>query len=368
MAAENLSDIPRDLTRGVMVGNVPMGAGAPIVVQSMTSVPMVEHAPGHPVLDVAGNLEQIGRLAAAGCEVVRSAVPNRDSIEYFGELAAQSPLPVVADVHFDHEIAIGAARNGAAKLRINPGNIGSWEKVDAVIEAAGEAGIPIRIGVNAGSLDPTYREKSGWSLPDKLVASSLAFVEHFEERGFDQIVLSAKAHDVMATVETYRRLSAELPSVPLHIGVTEAGTAVQGTVKSSAGLGILLAEGIGDTMRISLTADPVEEIRVSWMLLSALGLRRNSPELVSCPTCSRCQVDLIGLASEVERRLADVRLPLQVAVMGCAVNGPGEARDADIGVACGKDEGLLFAYGQPLRKVPERHIVDALFEEIAKMD
>ena len=359
----------RALTRQVMVGTVPLGGGAPVVVQSMTSVPMTdEGAPGHPHLDVEGNLAQIARLADAGCEVVRVAVPNLDSIEPFGELVAQSPLPVVADVHFDHRIAIGAARYGAAKLRINPGNIGSWEKVDQVIEAAGEQGIPIRIGVNAGSLDPEVRERTELSLPQKLAASCLAFVEHFNQRGFSDIVLSAKAHDVMTTVEAYRLLSRELPEVPLHIGVTEAGTVLQGTVKSAAGLGILLAEGIGDTLRISLTADPVEEIRVAWMLLGAMGLRRTAPELVSCPTCSRCQVDLIPIATEVERRLRHVRLPLQVAVMGCAVNGPGEARDADLGVACGKDEGLLFAQGEPLRKVPADQIVDALFEQIQQLE
>lgn len=350
-------------TRVVNVGGVKMGGGAPVVVQSMTCVPMVDDGTG-PRLDVAGNLEQIRALADAGCEVVRVAVPNRDSLDCFAEVVAQSPLPVVADVHFDHLIAIGAAQRGAAKLRINPGNIGKMERVDAVIDAAGQTGTPIRIGVNAGSLDPVYREKGGWSLADKLVASAVSFVEHFESRGFSDIVVSTKAHDVMATVEAYQRLARELPEVPLHIGVTEAGTQLQGAVKSAAGLGILLSQGIGDTMRISLTADPVEEVRVCWMLLSALGLRRNAPELVSCPTCSRCQVDMIPIATEVERRLRDVRKPLRVAVMGCAVNGPGEARDCDVGVACGRDEGLLFVHGESVRKVPADQIVDALFAQI----
>jgi len=289
-----------------------------------------------------------------------------DALPGFAEIVAASPLPVVADVHFDHTIAIDAARMGAAKLRINPGNIGDMSRVDAVIEAAGEACIPIRIGVNAGSLAKEYEELD-WPLAQKLAASAVAFCRHFESRGFTDIVVSAKASSVNYTVDSYRRLAAEI-DYPLHIGVTEAGTALSGTVKSAAGLGILLAEGIGDTLRVSLTADPVEEVRVGWEILAALDIRRRSPELISCPTCGRCQVDLIPIANEVAERLADRHTPIKVAVMGCAVNGPGEAREADIGVAAGRGVGLIFAHGETLRKVPEAEIVDALFAEIDRLE
>ncbi|MBQ9317476.1 MAG: flavodoxin-dependent (E)-4-hydroxy-3-methylbut-2-enyl-diphosphate synthase [Atopobiaceae bacterium] len=345
----------RDLTRRVMVGDVAVGGGAPVSVQSMCTTKTA---------DAEATLEQIRRLADAGCEIIRATVPDKASLEPFGRICAESPIPVVADIHFDHNLAIGAARHGAAALRINPGNIGSFERVDAVIDAAGEAGCAIRIGVNAGSLDPKVGERTDLTLPEKLVASSVAFVEHFEARGFDDIVLSAKAHSVPVTIETYRALSRELPDVPLHLGVTEAGTLRQGTVKNSVGVGILLAEGIGNTIRLSLTADPVEEVDVAWDLLGALGLRRLHPELVSCPTCGRTQVDLIAMAEEVSTRLSRVKAPISVAVMGCVVNGPGEARDADIGIACGKGQGMIFVHGEPLRKVDEEHMVDELFLEI----
>lgn len=353
-------ETPRNATHRVHVGKVPIGGGAPVSVQSMTNVPMVD-GPDGPWLDVEGNLAQIERLAKAGCEIVRVAIPNRASITRFGQVALQSPLPVVADVHFDYQIAMGACHEHAAGLRINPGNIGSMSKVDAVIETAGEAGIPIRIGVNAGSLEDALAARDDLPQAEKLALSAEGFVEHFLDRGFKDIVVSAKAHDVMTTVNAYRSLSQSLPEVPLHIGVTEAGGVRQGTVKSAAGLGMLLAEGIGDTMRVSLTADPVEEIAVAFDILSAVDVRRCKPEIVSCPTCSRCQVDLIPIADEVARRLAMINKPLKVAVMGCVVNGPGEARFADVGVACGRDEGLLFAHGEKLRRVPADAIVDELF-------
>ncbi|MDO8963785.1 MAG: flavodoxin-dependent (E)-4-hydroxy-3-methylbut-2-enyl-diphosphate synthase [Coriobacteriia bacterium] len=343
-------------TRPVMVGPVPVGGGAPVTVQSMTTTD---------TRDPGATLEQIARLADAGCEIVRVAIPRADALEGFERIAAESPLPVVADIHFDHRLAIEAARRGAKKLRINPGNIGAPERFDAVLEAAGEAGIPVRIGVNAGSLADEYAEKD-WPLAEKLVASAVAFCAHAEARGFLDIVVSAKASSVVATVDAYRRLAEAVP-YPLHLGVTEAGTLQRGTVKSAAGLGILLAEGIGDTMRVSLTADPVEECHVAWDILSALDLRRRSPELVSCPTCGRCEIDLIPIAEEVSRRLKDVRTPLKVAVMGCVVNGPGESRDADIGVAAGKGVGIIFAKGEIVRKVAESEIVDALFEEIGRL-
>ena len=276
-------------------------------------------------------------------------------------------MPVIADIHFSAELAIEAARRGAAKLRINPGNIGGLEATVPVLEAAKAAGIPIRIGVNAGSLDSALAERSDLTLPEKLVESASSYVSFCHEQGFYDVVVSAKAHDVPTTVATYRLLSQRMPEVPLHIGVTEAGTLFQGLIKSASGLGILLEQGIGDTMRISLTDDPVEEIRACWTLLSALGLRRRDPELVSCPTCGRCQVDLIPIAKEVEKRLRDVHRPIQVAVMGCVVNGPGEAADADIGVACGKGSGVVFAHGKTLRKVEEAAIVDVLMEEIGNL-
>lgn len=353
-------ETPRNATRRVHVGKVAVGGGAPVSVQSMTNIPMID-GPDGPWLDVEGNLAQIERLAKAGCEIVRVAIPNRASIARFGQVAEASPLPVVADVHFDYQIAVGACHEHAAGLRINPGNIGAMNKVDAVIEAAGEAGIPIRIGVNAGSLEDALVARSDITQAEKLALSAEGFVEHFRERDFDDIVVSAKAHDVMTTVNAYRSLSQSLPEVPLHIGITEAGGVRQGTIKSAAGLGMLLAEGIGDTMRVSLTADPVEEIAVAFDILSAVDVRRCKSEIVSCPTCSRCQVDLIPIADEVTRRLAMINKPLKVAVMGCVVNGPGEARFADVGVACGRDEGLLFAKGEKLRRVPADAIVDELF-------
>ncbi len=347
----------RRTTRPVMVGGVPVGGGAPVSVQSMTNTD---------TNDVEATLAQIARLAAAGCEIVRVAVPRTEALDAFEHICAASPLPVVADIHFDHKLAIGAAQRGAAKLRINPGNIGATERVDAVIEAAGTAGIPIRIGVNAGSLAEEYHDLD-WTLADKLVASAISFCEHFESRGFEDIVVSAKASSVNATIAAYRKLAVSLP-YPLHIGVTEAGTLRAGTVKSAVGIGVLLEQHIGDTLRVSLTADPVEEVSVAWEILGALDLRRHGPELVSCPTCGRCEVDLIPIAEEIERRLRERTTPVKVAVMGCVVNGPGEAREADIGVAAGKGVGLLFAKGETLRKVPEAQIVEALMAEIDRME
>ena len=338
---------PNEKTREVLVGNaafraagraVPLGGGAPVVVQSMLNAPAE---------DAAANLAQIERLAAAGCEVVRMAVPRLDCLDAFEEVCAESPLPVVADIHFDARIAIGAAQRGAAKLR--------------------EAGIPIRVGVNAGSLDKELAARDDLTLSQKLAQSAADYAAYFESRDFHDVVVSAKAHDVVATIETYRLLSERIPQTPLHIGVTEAGTLFQGIIKSAAGLGILLEQGIGDTLRISLTDDPTQEVRACWALLNALGLRHRGVELISCPTCGRTQVDLIPLAEAVEARLASVEHPLKVAVMGCVVNGPGEASDADIGVACGNGTGIVFSQGEMLRKVSEDEILDALMEEIAKL-
>lgn len=350
--------VPRSATRRLSIGGVPLGGGAPVVVQSMTSTDTA---------DTDATLTQVRALADAGCDLVRVSVPTKAALASFAEICAAAPVPIVADIHFDYRLALSALDAGAAKLRINPGNIGSWDKVDAVIDKAGETGAAIRIGVNAGSLEDDLAARDDLTLPEKLVASSLRFVEHFEARGFTSIVLSAKAHDVPTTIATYRALSRELPHVPLHLGVTEAGTVRQGTIKSSVGLGVLLAEGIGDTLRVSLTADPVEEPPVAWGILECLGLRRRGPELISCPTCGRTQVDLIPIAEEVERRLARVGKPISVAVMGCVVNGPGEASGADVGVACGRGCGLIFRHGEVLRKVDEDAIIDELFAEIDQL-
>ena len=349
-------ELPRARTRRINVGGVAMGAGAPVVVQSMLTAPTA-----NPEAAIA----QAKGLAEAGCEIVRAAIPNSSALDGFAQLCRACPVPVVADIHFDHRLAVRACELGASGLRINPGNIGSWDKVDAVIAAARAAGIPIRIGVNAGSIDRELDARADLSLAEKMALSATGFVRHFEDRDFGDIVLSAKAHDVGVTVDAYRRLSRELPSIPLHLGITEGGTAFQGTIKSSVGLGILLSEGIGDTLRVSLTADPVEEIPVAWGILQALGLRRRTPELISCPTCARCQVDMIPIARQVEERLRTLSLPISVAVMGCEVNGPGEARGADIGVACSRGSGAIFCHGEIVRRVPDDQIVEALFAEIA---
>jgi (E)-4-hydroxy-3-methylbut-2-enyl-diphosphate synthase len=315
--------------------------------------------------DVAATLAQILALAAEGCELVRCAVPSRAAAEALRAVVADSPLPVIADVHFDHRLALAAIDAGVAKVRINPGNIGDWDKVDAVVDAAGAARIPLRVGVNAGSIDDRVRGK-GLSLGEELAESAGLVIEHLEGRGFEDIVVSVKANSVPQTVWAYRKVAA-FCDYPLHLGVTEAGTAWAGTVKSATGLAILLAEGIGDTLRVSLTADPVEEVAAAWEILAALELRRRRPGLVSCPTCGRTEVDLIPIAKAVEERLAGIAAPLTVAVMGCVVNGPGEARDADVGVAAGKGGGVIFVKGEAVRKVPEEQIVEALLDEVERL-
>ncbi len=349
---------PNEETRQVLVGNVRVGGGAPVAVQSMLNAQAD---------DVDANVRQIEALAEAGCEIVRMAIPRRDCLDAFGTVCERSPLPVVADIHFDAVCAIEAARRGAAKLRINPGNIGGLEATVPVLDAAREAGIPIRIGVNAGSLDSALAARDDLTLPEKLAESASQYALFCEQNGFEDLVVSAKAHDVMTTVRTYRLLSQRIPRIPLHIGITEAGTQFQGIIKSASGLGILLEEGIGDTLRISLTDDPVVEVQACWTLLAALDLRRRGPEIISCPTCGRCQVNLIELARHVEERLRSVTAPVKVAVMGCVVNGPGEARDADIGVACGAGKGALFVNGEVVRTVPEDKIVEELMKEIERL-
>ena len=348
----------RDTVKKIKAGSVEIGGGAPVSVQTMCNTK---------TWDVDATVAQIKAMQTAGADIVRIALPDMESAKAVSAIKEQVSVPLVADIHFDYRLALEAAERGIDKIRINPGNIGGLEATVPVLQAAKAAGIPIRIGVNAGSLDSALAERSDLTLPEKLVESATAYVEFCHGQGFYDVVVSAKAHDVPTTVATYRLLSQRMPEVPLHIGVTEAGTLFQGLIKSASGLGILLEQGIGDTMRISLTDDPTEEVRACWTLLSALGLRRRDPELVSCPTCGRCQVDLIPIAQEVEKRLRDVHRPIQVAVMGCVVNGPGEAADADIGVACGKGSGVVFAHGKTLRKVEEAAIVDVLMEEIGNL-
>lgn len=316
--------------------------------------------------DVVSTLGQIGRLAEGGCEIVRCAVPDMAAAEALGEIKRQSPIPVIADIHFDYKLALTVLDGGIDGLRLNPGNIGERWKVEEVVKAARERLVPIRIGVNAGSLEKELLAKYGHPTAAAMVESALGHVRILEELGYDQIKISLKASDVPKTVEAYRLLARQV-DYPLHIGITEAGTVFSGTIKSAVGLGILLADGIGDTLRVSLTGDPFDEVRVGFEILKALGLRQRGVNFVSCPTCGRCQINLIGVAEEVEQRLAAIEAPLTVAVMGCVVNGPGEAREADVGIAGGRGEGLLFRHGEIVRKVPENEMADALVAEVEKM-
>jgi (E)-4-hydroxy-3-methylbut-2-enyl-diphosphate synthase len=344
----------KKVTRQISIGKVLIGGGAPCAVQSMCSTD---------TRDEATTLEQIRRLADAGCELVRCAVPDMAAAQALGRIKQESPLPVIADIHFDYQLALQVLAGGIDGLRLNPGNIGARWKVAEVVKAAEERRVPIRIGVNAGSLEKELLDKYGHPTAEAMVESALGHVRLLEEAGYDQIKISLKASDVMKTVAAYRLL-AERVDYPLHIGITEAGTTFAGTIKSSVGLGILLADGIGDTLRVSLTGDPVDEVRVGFEILKSLRLRERGIAFVSCPTCGRCQIDLIRVAEEVERRLASVEQPLTVAVMGCVVNGPGEAREADFGIAGGRGEGLLFRHGEIVRKVPEDELADALVAEV----
>ncbi|MBU5612900.1 flavodoxin-dependent (E)-4-hydroxy-3-methylbut-2-enyl-diphosphate synthase [Geomonas azotofigens] len=346
----------KKLTRQIKIGNVPIGGGAPCSVQSMCSTD---------TRNVAATLEQIGRLAEGGCEIVRCAVPDLDAAKALAAIKAGSAIPLIADIHFDYKLALQALESGVDGLRLNPGNIGERWKVAEVVKAAAERQIPIRIGVNGGSLEKELLVKYGHPTPEAMVESALGHVRILEELNYQEIKISIKVSDVLRTLEAYRLLS-EAVDYPLHIGVTEAGTIFSGTIKSSVGLGILLHQGIGDTMRVSLTGDPVHEVRVAYDILKSLGLRQRGINFVSCPTCGRCQIDLIPVAEEVERRLAHLDKNITVAVMGCSVNGPGEAREADFGIAGGRGEGLLFKHGEILRKVPQDKLADALIEEVLK--
>jgi (E)-4-hydroxy-3-methylbut-2-enyl-diphosphate synthase len=341
-----------------MVGEIPIGAGAPISIQSMTLASPV---------DVAASIDEICRLAEAGVDIVRTAVPSEAAAAHLPELVRSSPVPLVADIHFNYQLAIAAAEAGVAKLRLNPGNIGKASRVRAVVDAARERGLPIRIGVNAGSLERDLLVRHGHPTAEAMVESARRHVQILEDAGFEDIVISLKASHVPLMIAAYRLAAREFP-YPLHLGVTEAGTPRAGNIKSAIGIGTLLAEGIGDTVRVSLSADPVEEVHAARTILESLDLRRESIRIVACPGCGRLQVDLIRLAQEVEERTRNIRKPLTVAVMGCAVNGPGEAREADIGIAGGKGEGLLYVRGEVARKVPESKIVDALLELIEETE
>ena len=347
----------RRLTRQLEVGKVKVGGTAPIAVQSMTNTK---------TSDPVATLEQINRLAEAGCDIVRCAVPDMAAAEGLKTIVAESPIPVIADIHFDYKLALAAIEAGVDGLRLNPGNIGCNDRVAAVVEAAKKRNIPIRIGVNAGSLPKDLLEKYGHPTPEALVEAAWRHIRILEEMDYKNIKISLKAHDVPLTLAAYRLMASQC-DYPLHVGITEAGTVNSGIIKSAVGIGTLLAEGIGDTIRVSLTGDPVREVKVGFEILKSLGLREYGPTLISCPTCGRTQINLEKLALEVEKRLADISEPITVAVMGCVVNGPGEAREADVGIAGGINEGLIFRKGEVLKKVAEADIIDELFAEIDKI-
>ncbi|MDD6810892.1 MAG: flavodoxin-dependent (E)-4-hydroxy-3-methylbut-2-enyl-diphosphate synthase [Lachnospiraceae bacterium] len=344
----------RDQTKVVKIGDKVIGGGNPILIQSMTNTKTE---------DVEATVAQILRLEKAGCEIIRCTVPTLEAAKAIKEIKKQIHIPLVADVHFDYKMAIAAMENGADKIRINPGNIGSREKVAAVVAVAKERNIPIRVGVNSGSLEKELVEKYHGVTAEGIVESALDKVKIIEELGYDNLVISIKSSDVMMCVKAHEILAAKT-NYPLHVGITESGTVQSGNIKSAIGLGIILNQGIGDTIRVSLTGDPEEEIKSAKLILRTLGLRKGGIEVVSCPTCGRTRIDLIGLANQVEEMVADIPLDIKVAVMGCAVNGPGEAKEADIGIAGGVGEGLLIKKGEIVKKVPEAELLNTLREEL----
>ncbi len=347
----------RRSTRMIHVGDVPVGGGAPVAVQSMTNTD---------TRNVSETAAQIERLADAGCEIVRLAIPDEAAVKAFGEIKQKVKVPLIADIHFDHRLALGVLKAGADGLRINPGNIGGSEAVKRVVRAARERKVPIRIGVNAGSLHRDVLKQFGGPTPEAMVESAMAHVALLEDLDFPHIKISLKSSDVRNTIAAYELLS-ERVDYPLHLGVTEAGTLISGTVKSTMGIGFLLAQGIGDTFRVSLTRDPVEEVRVAWEILRCLGLRSRGPEIISCPTCGRCEIDLFSLVDEVERAVSGIKASPKVAIMGCVVNGPGEAREADVGVAGGRGQGILFKKGEVVRKIPENQLAEVLIHEVRQL-
>ena len=344
----------RQNTKEIRIGDVVIGGNHPVAIQSMTNTKTE---------DIKGTIEQIHRLEAAGCEIVRCTVPTLEAAEALREIKKNIQIPLVADIHFDYRMAIAAIENGADKIRINPGNIGGEERLRAVVDKAKEYEIPIRVGVNSGSLEKTLLEKYGAVTAEGIVESALDKVRMIEEMGYDNLVVSIKSSDVMMCVKAHELIAEQCP-YPLHVGITEAGTVYSGNIKSSIGLGIILYEGIGNTIRVSLTGDPAEEIRSAKLILKTLGLRKGGIEVVSCPTCGRTQIDLIGLANQVEKMVQEFPLDLKVAVMGCVVNGPGEAREADIGIAGGKGEGLLIKKGEVVKKVKEEELLETLRREL----
>lgn len=347
----------RRKTKEVKIGGLKIGGDAPITVQSMTNTD---------TRDAVSTVNQIHRLEQAGCDLVRVAVVDREAGLTLGRIKKQIRIPLVADIHFDYRLALLAIEQGVDKLRINPGNIGSPDRVKAIVRAAKDAGIPIRVGANAGSLATWAADRFG-NTPKALAESALEQIRILEDLGFSDIVVSLKASSVPFTIEAYR-IMAGLVDYPFHVGITEAGTAWFGSIKSAAGIGVLLAEGIGDTIRVSLTGDPVEEVKVGWAILKSLELRSRGPVFISCPTCGRTKIDLERIAAEVERRLSHLTKPIKIAVMGCEVNGPGEARDADLGIAGGSGVGLIFRKGKIIRKIKEEELVDALVEEALKLE
>ncbi len=347
----------RTETKTIQIGNLKMGGGNPVVIQSMCNTD---------TRDIAATVAQIHALEQAGCELVRVAVPDMQAVEAVGEIRKQIHIPLVADIHFDYRLALKVMELGIDKVRINPGNIGEESRIQQVVEMAKQKNIPIRIGVNSGSLEKDLVEKYGGVTPQGLVESALRHVKILEKYDFHNIVVSIKASDVPFSIEAYRILAEHIP-YPIHVGITEAGTLYSGTIKSAVGIGAILAMGIGDTLRVSLTGDPVEEIKAAKEILKSLGLRKFGIEMISCPTCGRTQIDLISIANEVEKRCAAYQKDIKVAVMGCVVNGPGEAKEADIGIAGGNGVGILFKKGELIRKVDENQLVEALMEEIEKM-
>lgn len=344
----------RDNTKVVSVGNVLLGGGNPVRIQSMTNTKTE---------DIDATVAQVKALTAAGCEIIRSAVPSKEAALAIKEIKKQIEIPLVADIHFDYKLAIAAMEHGADKIRINPGNIGDNDRIKAVVDCAKERNIPIRVGVNSGSLEADLVEKYHGVTAEGIVESALDKVKLIEDMGYDNLVVSIKSADVMMCVRAHE-LIADKIAYPLHVGITESGTITSGNIKSALGLGIILNQGIGDTIRVSLTGDPLEEIKSAKIILRTLGLRKGGIEVVSCPTCGRTKIDLIGLANQVENMVADIPLDLKVAVMGCIVNGPGEAKEADIGIAGGKGEGILIKKGEVIRKVPEEELLDTLREEL----
>lgn len=348
----------RTKTKVIHIGDRVIGGGNAILIQSMTNTRTE---------DVAATVAQIKRLEAAGCEIIRCTVPTMEAAKAISKIQKQIRIPLVADIHFDYRMAIAAIENGADKIRINPGNIGSKENVAAVVRAAKERNIPIRVGVNGGSLEKNFLEKYGGVTPEGIVESALDKVRMIEELGYDNLVISIKSSDVLLCIHAHE-LMAQKTNYPLHVGITESGTVMSGNIKSALGLGVILYEGIGDTIRVSLTGDPVEEVKSAKLILRNMGLRKGGIEVVSCPTCGRTRIDLIGLANQVEKMVEDIPLDIKVAVMGCAVNGPGEAREADIGIAGGNGEGLLIKKGEVIKKVPEDQLLSVLREELLHWD